>query len=190
MKNTIRLLTALVVALVLGACSSTGSAGSRPAGSDFASVSLLTMREIRSEFGSSFADNPFFFPTSFLIQQSTDYLVLKLAVDTAAPAALAVLQAEAVDAAGKVRATPFDRASFRKEAEGLSAQVMNQDSRRNKIEWYYLPSLNLSVAAGSHRYVLVLGGAHPFPEDLTVVVRLTLNGVEQDFTLGVPEKQK
>jgi hypothetical protein len=186
MRTPHRLLS-LLASLILGSCASTRNAGTGAGGPDFLSATLLDTRQVRSEFGLAYADNPFLFPTTF---QTTDFIVVKLTARTSAKGSLSVLQSEATDGTGTVRATAYDRATFKQVAESMSTQVMDQSIRRNKIGWYYLPSTDLSLDPGQHEYVLVLGGTHPLPEGLTVILRVTLNGVEQDFTLGVPGKPK
>jgi hypothetical protein len=186
MRTTLCLLV-LLASLILGSCASTGTAGPGAGGPDFVSASLMDTRQVRTEFGLAYADNPFQFPTTF---QTTDFIVVKIVVRTSAKAAFSVLQAEGMDQSGKVYASAYDRATFKQVAESMSTQVMDQSMRRNKIGWYYLPANDISLDAGQHEYVLVLGGTHPLPEGLTVIVRVTVNGVETDFTLGVPQKPK
>ncbi len=183
-----RLLSILCTAIIIASCASTGTAGSAAGGPDLVSASLLSVRDVRNEFGLAYAENPFLFATTF---QTTDFLVVKIAVRASARETFSVLQSEALDQSGTVFASAYNRADFKQQAEYMSAQIIDQSMRRNKIGWYYLPSTTFTVDPGQHEYIIVLGGKHPLPAaGLSVVVRVTLNDVESDFTLGVPEKQK
>ena len=102
-------------------------------------------------------------------------------------ASLEILQAEAQDEKGKVRASFYNKEKFAEVAGTMSFDQANMTTRQNKIDWYYLPSLKMHLDRGKSTYVLMLIGKHPLPPSLIAGVRLLFNGVEQDFSIPIPD---
>ncbi len=181
-----RLSVTLAVAVILCGCASTGSDAAFPgAAGEPVSVSLVTGRELRSRFGQSFRDNPFISPKLAIMAKTDDFIALELKVAAGSGADLEVLQAEAVDGNGNVLATFYNREKFTELAMIMSGPYMDNDAKRNRISWYYLPALKMRVPAGFHSYIMVLVGKHPLPETVMTRVRLSLQGEESSFEVPV-----
>ncbi len=149
-----------------------------------ATVTMVSGSELRAQYGRTFEDNPFLVPKSIATRKSVDFIVLRLTV--AGPAELELLQAEAVDESGAACAKFYPKREFTELALFLSAPTMDNMTKQNRIDWYYLPSgKSVRVRAGSHPYLLVLVGKPPFPKTVTARVRLLLGAEERSFDVPV-----
>jgi hypothetical protein len=175
--------------LGLGGCASTQSASAdvSSAGGDTVVVTLLSESEVRSQYGRTPSDDPFLMGSHTLFGKGYDFIALQLTAASAGGASLEILQAEAQDEKGKVRAKFYDKQSFTDLVTDLSFDPTNISTRQNKISWYYLPEKRMHLDRGKSTYVMILVGDHPLPSALTAGVRLLLNGQEQDFSLPVPD---
>jgi hypothetical protein len=147
------------------------------------SVTIVPPREVRLQYGRSFDDNPFLSPKSLITRKSVEFIVLRLEVT--GERELELLEADAVDESGAIWASFYTKRDFTELALFLSAPSMDNTTKRNKIDWYYLPSGKVRVRSGSHSYLLVLVGKPPFPESLTARVKLLLGTEELDFEVPV-----
>ena len=180
-----------ILVLSLSACASTPSSSDTVgAGGDSVGVTILSHADIQSQYGRTPSDDPFLLGSHTLFGKGYDYIVLQITAVSAAGASLEILQAEAQDANGHTKAPFYKKKDFAELANNMSYDPMNISVRQNKISWYYLPSERMHLDRGKSTYVLVLIGSHPLPPSLVVNVRLLLNGVEQDFSLPVPDEDE
>ncbi len=154
-----------------------------------ADVAVVTASELRRLYGQTSYDNPFLAPKSAIGRKSVDFIVLRLTV--VGPAELELLQAEAANQAGEVCASFYPQKKFAELAMFLSGPSADNLYKQNQIGWHYLPSdKRVRVRSGSHPYLLVLVGKPPFPETVTVRVRLLVGADEQRFEIPMTFEQK
>lgn len=172
-------------ALLVSSCASVKQSGPLV---DSVSAVLLSDKEVRMKFGSAYGDNPFIAREGTVTGKPYDFIDAMLSIVTDAGADVEVLEADVVDKDNKTRAWLYDRATF----VDIITQLSNQDDtvsvskRQSVANWYYLPSNSFTLKHGKYEYMLVFLGKHPVPYDLHVVVRVMVNGQEQDFTIPVP----
>jgi hypothetical protein len=177
---------AMAILLVLLGCVGGGrprEEGSSGLPAEPVTVAVISARELRSQFGHSFSENPFLSPKHLITRKSVEFIVLRLKV--LGPTELELLQADAVDEAGKIRALFYPRAKFTDLAKFFSAQEQDNMTKTNKIGWYYLPAERMRVPSGSRSYLLVLVGKHPLPEKVIARVRLRVGNEEKSFEIPV-----
>jgi hypothetical protein len=146
-------------------------------------VAVISVRELRSQFGHSFSENPFLSPKHLITRKSFDFIVLRLKVPGATE--LELLQADAVGETGKICASFYPRNKFTDLAKFFSAQERDIMTKTNKIDWYYLPAERMRVPSGSRSYLFVLVGKHPLPEKVIARVRLRVGNEEKFFEIPV-----
>jgi hypothetical protein len=166
-------------------CLDTGAVPEQGNPADPVSVAVVSGKELRAKYGSSFRDNPFILSKPTIAQKTYDFVVLRLVISAASPTDMELLQADAVDGTGAVCADSYDRARFTDLAMQFSGPYMDNAAKSNRIVWYYLPSARLRVPTGNHVYLVVLVGTHPLPETVTARVRVLWAGEEKSFELPV-----
>ena len=186
MTGTIALLVMTCVSFVLVGCATTGPI---PLANSFL-VTLLSDKQIRSDYGPSFNNNPFLPPQGGLFSsKGEDYVVLKLSLATTSAVAVSLSGATASDEKGKVRAVYYDADKFRNLTLMLSPPPMDNTTKLDKIAWFYLPSTTVQLRPGSYSYVIVLVGPHPIPDNVTAHVNLVVGGNAMNFDLPVPSSE-
>jgi|GEM_PF-5656220 Ni,Fe-hydrogenase III component G len=181
-----------VLVLILTGCATEKQRAGAESGQGPLSVALLTEREVKDSYGWSLLDNPYLSYSGTIFPRVYDFLVFKLAVNFPVSTQLELLDADAENADGKVKAPFYDSDRFK---TVTMSSVANQESsgsfsqRENKITWNYLPQGTLTLKPGKHSYVFVLVGKHPLPDSLTAHIRLSVNGEEQDFDIPLPDAQ-
>lgn len=185
MKGKLVLLAAAAASIILASCAS--SPGPDSGSMEPVTASVLTLPQIRAQFGPMFADNPFIFASGALVPTTVDYIVLEIVINAKESTHVLVTETDAVDSSGKMVADYYTRETFGKVAAMSSTQVQNQGPRQGKIDWYYLPSRSFDVKPGQHKYIVVLAGTHPLPDNVQAIVHVTLGDEqEKDFTIPVP----
>ena len=173
-----------LVLLSLGGCATTPSSSSAAVVTESSvSVVLLSDKELRSQYGRTNSENPFVAASPTVMPKNYEYIALRITTSSPSPASLEILQAEAQDEKGKVKASFYNREQFADFASSATLDPTNITVRQNKITWYYLPAARMRVDAGKSSYLMILIGNHPLPPSLVVGVRLLFNGTEQDFSL-------
>jgi hypothetical protein len=157
------------------------------AGNGIVSVSLLTKADVRTIYGYDPAADPFVLSGGVILRNTTDYVLLRLTFESTASLSVEVVQTEAVNEKGVAKVVAFTKESFTEEADSLSHQIQNQGPRHSAIQWNYLPGYRFSVDKGTHSYMVVLGGDHPFPDSLTIQVRLLVNGEPVSVDIPLPD---
>jgi len=146
-------------------------------------VAVIPVRELRSQFGRASSENPFLTPKPLIRRKPVDFIVLRLKVLGATE--LELLQADAVDEAGKIFASFYPKNKFVDLVKFYSRHEQDAMTKTNKIGWYYLPAQRMRVPSGSHSYILVLVGKPPLPEKVIARVRLLVANEEKSFEIPV-----
>jgi hypothetical protein len=150
---------------------------------DRVSLTVVPRKELRRKYGSTMFENPFLAPKPLITRRAFEFIVLRLTA--VGKTELVLLQAEAVDQAGRVWASFYPRDEFADLSLSFTEQAEDNTDKKNQIGWYYLPSERMQVPSGSHSYLLALVGEYPFPETVTVRVRLRVGGEEKSFEFQV-----
>jgi hypothetical protein len=189
--NRLAAWAALSLSLILVTGCATAAAKNTGPLTDSVSLTLLSDKDVKNEFGWNYATNPFMARVGTFVAGGYDYVVARLEVVTDAGATFELLQAGVVNKDDKIKAWFYDRSDF---ADFAASYGQTQDDnamerRRNVINWYYLPSRTMDLKHGVYKYIMVFMGKHPLPDNLVAHVLLSVNDQVHEFNLPVPNVQ-
>jgi len=174
------------LSLIAVGCATTGGASASLTNS--VSAVLLSPKQVRSDYGYSFSQNPFIAPGPSIMPTYYDFLVVKLTISAASDSEFALLKAKAEDMDGTTRATYANREEFTGFIDKLSLpDSPSATMRRDKVGWYYLPAEKFQVKRGHHSYAVVLIGKHPIGNNVTIDLMVSLAGNIQSLQIPVPQ---
>lgn len=177
------------LSLFAAACATTG--GAAPAGggelTNTVSAVLLSTKQVQSQYGYSFTDDPFIAPGPSILPTYYDFLVVRLTIGATKESEFHLAEAKAEDIEGTVRADYANRAEFTHYVDQASMQgTPSATMRHDKVGWYYLPKDRFQVKRGWHSYLIVLIGKHPIGNNVTINLVTSLGGKIQSIQLPVP----
>jgi hypothetical protein len=144
-------------------------------------VAVVSASDLRSQFGRTSSENPFLSTKHLIPRKSVDFIMLRLKI--LGPTELELLQADAVDVAGKICASFYPKDKFTDLVKFYSAQERDIMTKTNKIGWYYLPAERMRVPSGSRSYLIALVGK--LKENITARIQLRVGNEEKYFEIPV-----
>ncbi len=185
LRGTVLFAFVASISLAAVGCASTGGA-SLPL-TDSVSAALLSPKQVQSDYGYSFSQNPFVAPGPSILPTYYDFLVVRLTISATAATEFELLKAKAEDLDGATRASYANREEFTHYIDQVSMPATSSATmRHDKVGWYYLPADKFQVKPGRHSYVIVLIGKHPIGNNVTIDLLLSLAGNIQSLQIPVP----
>lgn len=189
-RHAVLLTSVLALSLAAVGCVTTGSANRPIPAANSVSVNLLMPKQVRSDYGYNFAENPFVAPGPTMGGVRYDFLVVRLTVRAAAPEEFALRGTSVTDLNGRVRATFASRSEFTLYVRRLTPRPGPSEAlRADKVGWYYLPADRFQAQRGEKSYVMVFVGQAPIGNGVTINLETSLAGKSYTFHLAVPPNQ-
>lgn len=172
MRKSVAFLLAPVALALAVSC-----AGAPAARGPSASLVVPDLAEIKAAYGYDFALNPYLEPSTTIRGKLTEFVVLRVDLELASPAAVTV-DARLVAADGTVIAEMMDRERmklFWSFWEGKDSEVA---MRLTTIDRSYIPGPVFTAKAGKRSYYIVLSGKYPFPRPAAIEGILSVAGMD------------
>lgn len=171
------LLVAIVAFSILGCASVPKTA---PGAQPTAQLRLVAQEELENKFGTSYEENPFIAPSTFVTGQPNDFIVLELTYNLPNPARVEV-DATITGIEPKI-ARVLDEKALKDYLTGytLGSETAfgsaNAKARTSILERYCLPSEVYDANRGDHLFYIVIICPHPYPSGARVTGRVFIGG--------------
>jgi hypothetical protein len=144
---------------------------------DSVHIVIVPKEELKAKFGSNFRTNPFLAPSTVMMGEPVEFVVLRVEVNASRKADLLV-NASINGAEGQEMAKASSLNEMTEFWRMWQDDDVTMDKRQSTLESCYLRDAHIAVKPGRDAYYLVLMGKKPIPRPSAVIAGYKLGDAE------------